>query len=86
MNRFSLLLLATLAALAMGACTGYDPYVDRGRVGGAALGGITGAIIGNNISGGNSWAGAAIGSVIGGLAGDAYGRTQSMYYRRPYYY
>lgn len=86
-------ILATLLAFAVGtlftSCMTNDPYVNRGRLGGSALGAATGAIIGNNIKGGNSWAGAAIGGVLGGFAGDAYGKTNSMYQRsrpRPYYY
>ncbi|MEM8954489.1 MAG: glycine zipper 2TM domain-containing protein [Verrucomicrobiota bacterium] len=61
-----------------------DPYVQRGRVGGAVVGGATGAIIGNNVRGGSSWGGAAIGAAVGGLAGDRIGRTNSMYYRSRY--
>ncbi len=58
-----------------------DPFVRQGRRGGAVVGGVTGAVIGNNVRGGNSWGGAAIGAGLGALAGDQVGRTRSMYYR-----
>jgi outer membrane lipoprotein SlyB len=50
--------------------------------GGALLGGIAGAIIGNN-SGDlnhNAWRGAAIGTVAGGLIGSAVGSSRDRYY------
>lgn len=73
-----------LGALAGTSCT-YDPYVNRGRAGGAVLGGVTGAVIGNN-TGLGSWGGAAIGTALGGIMGDTAGKTNSMYHRGRYYY
>ena len=58
-----------------------DPYVRAGRRRGAVVGGITGAVIGNNVKGVSSWGGAAIGAAVGGLAGDRRGKINSMYYR-----
>ncbi len=88
MKNFILILILSVSVSAFfSSCMTPDPYVNRGRVGGSALGAATGAIIGNNVKGGNSWAGAAIGGVLGGFAGDAYGKTNSMYRRStPYYY
>ncbi len=80
------ILLAVAVATIFNSCMTGDPYVNRGRVGGGALGAATGAIIGNNVKGGNSWAGAAIGGVLGGFAGDAYGKNNSMYQRSRYRY
>lgn len=84
---FSALILITLIGAFTTSCMVHpDPYVRRGRAGGATLGAATGAVIGNNVRGGNSWGGAAVGAAVGGLAGDRRGKTNSMYYRsRPSY-
>lgn len=63
-----------------------DPYVRRGRAGGATVGAIAGGVISD------SWGGAAVGAAVGGLIGDQRGKTNSMYYgyggprRTGYYY
>ena len=79
-------LILALASSMLVSCisTHPDPYVRHGRSTGIVAGGITGAIIGNNMKGGNSWGGAAIGAALGGMVGDSRGKTNSMYYNRPY--
>jgi uncharacterized membrane protein len=64
----------------LGSCASPDPYVQRGRVGGTVIGGVTGAVIGNN-TGLGSWGGAAIGAGLGAILGDTAGKSNSMYYR-----
>jgi uncharacterized protein YcfJ len=67
-------------------CATQQPMGQReqqGTVGGAALGGILGAIIGNNVGDGdNQVLGAAIGATLGGAAGSNYGRSQDQIYTR----
>ena len=75
------IVLASAASLLTSCESEPDPYVQTGRIGGAAVGAVGGAIIGNNIKGGNSWGGALIGGALGGLAGDQIGKTNSMYAR-----
>ena len=65
-------LYIAIASTLMMACSvscSHDPYVNRGAARGVVVGGITGAVIGNNIRGGNSWGGAAIGAVGGTMVG-----------------
>ena len=85
MKRHTILFLAMLAVVAATviSCTSSDPYVNRGRVGGAAVGGVAGAIIGNK-TGMGSWGGAAVGAALGGIMGDTAGKTNSMYYNGRY--
>jgi uncharacterized protein YcfJ len=64
------ILLAGAIALLAGACT-QSGNIERGAIGGAALGGLAGAVIGNNTGSGDAGQGAAIGAVIG-AAGGAY--------------
>ena len=66
--------LLACAALCSG-CVGNGPNTQQGAVGGAAMGALAGAIIGNNSGSHNSLAGAAIGAVAGGLAGAAIGNN-----------
>ena len=69
-------------------CASPDPYVRGGQRRGTVAGGVTGAIIGNNVRGINSWEGAAIGAAVGRMAGGSRARrTQAYYgYGRPRYY
>jgi phage tail tape-measure protein len=50
-----------------------DPHTTNTALGGAALGGIAGAIIGNNVGAHNPATGALIGAVAGGALGVAKG-------------
>lgn len=63
------------AALAMSACTSTG-NMERNALGGAALGGAAGAIIGNNVGDGDAQTGAAIGAIVGGAGGAYTGRQQ----------
>ncbi len=70
----SVVLLALVAATQ----TADAQFIRRETAGGALLGGIAGAVIGNN-SGAlkhNSWRGAAIGTVAGALIGSAVGTSR----------
>lgn len=51
-------------------------------VSGAVLGGVAGAVIGNNSGGHNAWKGAAIGTVAGALIGSAVADSRDDYDRR----
>jgi hypothetical protein len=66
---------AGVAALAMTACTSTG-NMERNALGGAALGGAAGAIIGNNVGDGDAQTGAAIGAIVGGAGGAYAGRQQ----------
>ncbi len=70
----SIILLLSLAALSSG-CVGTGPNTQRGAVGGAALGAIAGAIIGNNSGHGNAGRGALIGAAAGAIAGGTLGNA-----------
>ena len=52
------------------------PNTQRGAPGGAALGGIAGAVIGNNVGDGNAGRGALIGAALGGATGAAVGHKK----------
>ena len=62
--------------------TAHAQFIRSETAGGALLGGLAGAIIGNNSGdlGHNAWKGAAIGTVAGGLLGSAAGRSRDNYY------
>ena len=83
--------IAGMAAvtLLLTGCAG-NPYMTNGQTadatGGALLGAVAGAIIGNQTGAG--LAGAAIGSGVGGLAGAGMGNQQPQYqqpYQQPQY-
>ena len=63
-----------------------NPYMTNGQTadatGGALLGAVAGAVIGNQTGAG--LAGAAIGAGIGGLAGAGMGNQQPPQYQQPY--
>ena len=59
---------SSLGLLALGACT-TTGNVERNAAAGAVIGGVAGAVIGNNTGSGDAGDGAAIGAVIGGAAG-----------------
>lgn len=63
---------SALAALAGTACTS-SGNTERGAATGALLGGVAGAIIGNNTGSGNAGQGAAIGAATGAIAGGVVG-------------
>ena len=63
------------AAILAGACTSTG-NIERNAAGGALLGGLAGAVIGNNVGDGNAGTGAAIGAVLGGAAGAIRGSQQ----------
>lgn len=65
-----ILTAASASLLALGACTSTG-NVERNAAAGAVIGGVAGAVIGNNTGSGDAGNGAAIGAVIGG-AGGAY--------------
>jgi uncharacterized protein YcfJ len=75
-------IIVALLALATASQTVHAQFIRPETAGGALLGGIAGAVIGNNSGdlGHNSWRGAAIGTVAGGLIGSAVGRSRDNYY------
>ena len=74
----SVVLLALVAATQVA----HAQFIRPETAGGALLGGIAGAVIGNNSGdlGHNSWRGAAIGTVAGALIGSAVGNSRDRYY------
>lgn len=82
--------MAAVALLLTGCAN--NPYMTNGQAadatGGALLGAVAGAVIGNQTGAG--LAGAAIGAGVGGLAGYGMGNRQPQYqqpqYRQPGYY
>lgn len=82
------LTIASMAAitLLLTGCAG-NPYMTNGQTadatGGALLGAVAGAVIGNQTGAG--LAGAAIGAGIGGLAGAGMGNQQPQQYQQPQY-
>ena len=74
---------ATLAAVLAGCAN--NPYMGNGQTadatGGALLGALAGAVIGNQT--GSGLAGAAIGAGVGGLAGYGVGNQQPQQYQQP---
>ena len=85
--------IASMAAASMAAVTllltgcANNPYMSNGQTadatGGALLGAVTGAVIGNQTGAG--LAGAAIGAGVGGLAGYGVGNQQQPQYQQPQY-
>jgi uncharacterized protein YcfJ len=69
------LLIASVLALTLGACT-QSGNMERGALGGGLLGGAVGAVIGNNTGDGDAEQGAAIGAAIGAAAGAYAGCVQ----------
>lgn len=83
-----LLTAAALPALSMSACT-TTGNMERGAAVGAGVGGVTGAIIGNNTGDGDARTGAVIGALIGGVGGAYVGYVrdqQGHTYRTEIYY
>ena len=74
------------ATLLLAGCAG-NPYMTNGQTadttGGALLGALAGAVIGNQTGAG--LAGAAIGAGVGGLAGYGMGNQQPQYQQPGYY-
>lgn len=60
------------SAIVLAACTSTG-QTERTAATGAVLGGVAGAVIGNNTGRGDAGEGAAIGAVLGGAAGAAKG-------------
>ena len=83
------LTIASMSAvtLLLTGCAG-NPYMTNGQTadatGGALLGALAGAVIGNQTGAG--LAGAAIGAGIGGLAGAGMGNQQPPQHQQPGYY
>ena len=75
MKRNLLTILIAAASLLFVSCAA-GPNTQRGALTGAALGGVTGAIIGNNVGDGDANRGALIGAALGGAAGAAAGNQQ----------
>lgn len=69
------LTLSIAATALLAACT-TTGNIERNAAGGAVLGGLAGAVIGNNVGSGNAGDGAAIGAVLGGAAGAVRGDMQ----------
>lgn len=63
------------AGLLAAACTSTGA-VERNAAAGAALGGLAGAVVGNNVGAGDAGTGAAIGAALGGAAGAVRGYGQ----------
>lgn len=81
----SALLLTTTS---LSACT-TTGRMERNAIYGAGLGGLAGAIIGNNIGSGDAGTGAAIGAIVGGIGGASLGYVQDQQghaYRTELYY
>ena len=63
-SRLLSILIAAISLLFISCAAG--PNTQRGALTGAALGGVTGAIIGNNVGDGDATRGALIGAALGG--------------------
>lgn len=77
-----------LSTIALTGCT-TTGNMERNAVIGAGLGGVTGAIIGNNTGSGDASTGAAIGAIVGGIGGAYVGHVrdqQGHQYRTELYY
>lgn len=78
----------SVACVMLSGCT-TTGNMERNAVIGAGLGGVTGAIIGNNTGSGDAGTGAAIGAIVGGVGGayTGYVRDQQGHnYRTELYY
>src|SRR6185437_13867370 len=62
-------LIALAGASVLVAACADDPHTTNTTLGGAALGAVAGAVVGNNLAHGSTLGGAAIGAAIGGAAG-----------------
>ena len=83
MNKSLALLFITTAGF-LSSCAGpTGPNTQRGAVGGALLGGVAGAVIGNQS--GHAGEGALIGAGAGAIGGAAIGNAQDEDNRRRYY-
>ena len=67
--------LSAAAALFLTSCAA-GPNTQRGALGGAAVGAVGGAIIGNNVGDGDAGRGALIGAGAGALGGAALGNQR----------
>ena len=85
-NRNLTIASMTAITLLLTGCAG-NPYMSNGQTadatGGALLGALAGAVIGNQTGAG--LAGAAIGAGVGGLAGYGVGNQQPQQYQQPQY-
>lgn len=80
MHAFKLTLLT--ATLALTACAGYSPYQDPyfHSKAGAALGAVSGGVLGHQIEDDNGrYIGAAAGAVVGGAVGNLMDRQRQTY-------
>ncbi len=68
MSGYMKLSAVAASAIFLAACTS-SGTAERNALGGAAIGAVAGAAIGNNVGDGNAKRGAAIGAVVGGAAG-----------------
>ena len=77
-------LIALAGAGALCCACADDPHTTNTAVGGAAIGAIAGAVIGNNVGAHNPASGALIGAAAGGLIGRGQGlRRPGRLRRRP---
>jgi len=80
----ALSLAATVAAPTLAAASGCEERAEHRRVAGTILGGLAGAVIGNQVSHGG---GALVGGIGGAVVGNQLSRTScDHYYRRRAYY
>ena len=80
----ALSLTATIAAPTLAAASGCEVRAEHRRVAGTILGGLAGAVIGNQVSHGG---GALVGGIGGAVVGNQLSRTscdRRAYYRRGY--
>lgn len=67
--------LTAAVSLLFASCAA-GPNTQRGALTGAAVGGVAGAVIGNNVGDGNAGRGALIGAALGGATGAAVGNQK----------
>ena len=68
--------LTAAVSLVFASCAA-GPNTQAGALTGAALGGVAGAIIGNNVGDGDAGTGALIGAAVGGAAGASIERSNA---------